>query len=153
MSHAPAHTPARAFSLVEAAISIVIVAVMLVAAINVAGSAGSARIYESERTQGAAIAQQLLAEITSQSWLDPDADETGEVSTWDDVTDYNGFTESPPADSDGNHISGYTGWTRAATVTTGFNGLSGLKVITVTVPGSNPPRWRSPTTARRPSAR
>jgi hypothetical protein len=63
-----------------------------------------------------------MAEILQQSYIDPtnpitlgpDLLETR--PTFNDVDDYNGYSESPPKNRDGTSVTGYTGWTRSTKV-------------------------------------
>jgi type II secretory pathway pseudopilin PulG len=64
------------------------------------------------------LARDLLEEILARSFDDPNGTESGEAgrSSWDDIFDYNGFTESPPTDPTGAAITGATGYTRTVRV-------------------------------------
>src|SRR5687768_7064818 len=55
--------PARGFSLVEAMVSAGIVGVMLVASVNLLGSAAKTRVTDNNRRTALALAQQLISEI------------------------------------------------------------------------------------------
>ena len=140
-----------AFTLVEACIAMAIVGVMLVAAMTVAGSSARARFAQQEMSRGQSLARQLLAEIVQNSYEQPGATtttlapESGETrATFNDIDDFNGWIESPPADASGTLIPGYSGWTRSVLVewvapTTSSDAFdasateTGLKRITVTV--------------------
>lgn len=133
--------------------SLVIVGIMLTAAMTVAGQAARTRQAQQEAQRGEGLARQLLTEIETKLYQQPNAvtlllgPELLETrATYNDVDDYNGWSESPPAYANGSAIPGFTGWTRAVKVewvTT--NGLlqpgtfstslteTGLKRITVTV--------------------
>jgi len=134
------------FTLVEASISVVIVAMMLTAALGTIGTSARLRLLQKQQFQGQALAKQLMDEILQLRYSDPTnpgfGPETGETrATYNDVDDYNGYTETPPKMKDGTALAGYTGWTRAVTVTwadltTPANNAttdSGLKRILVTV--------------------
>lgn len=144
----------RAFTLVEAVISIVITSVMLVAALRTVAAARSGQIWNSDRLRAIYLAQDLMAEITSKPYTDPGAtplfgpegaEIVGGRSTYDDVDDYNGLSESPPKDRSGTSIPGATSWTRAVTVIwvmpadlTQTSLIDrGAKLITVTVSRNN----------------
>ena len=114
-------------SLVETAISVVIVGGMLTAALNAAGAARVGTQLSGYHARGATLAQDLMAEILVQAYQDPDAasgnlgldasdSDLGNRSTFDDVDDYSGWTASPPQDKDGTVMSDLTGWKRNVTV-------------------------------------
>ncbi len=89
------------FTLVEVAVSVVIVGLLLATSLQVVGAAKIGQYQLTERARGNALAKALLAEITPLGYVEPDT-ETGETrSTWDDVDDYNGLSESPPTFKDG----------------------------------------------------
>jgi MSHA pilin protein MshD len=142
--------PRRAFTLIEAAVSCVIVGVMLSAALTTAGAARAREQKAIDRQKGVFLAQSLLAEILDKAYIDPGAApvfglESGEVgqprSVYNDVDDYSGLNESPPKYADGTAIPGYSRWSRSVTVqwVTAANLATvsatdtGLKKITVTV--------------------
>lgn len=128
----PQHPPAgpRAipgFSLVEATFSIVIVGVMMVAALQAAAAARTHAQRGADRGRAVLLALNLMAEILQQQYEDPAAArgsfgrETGESapgnrSLFDDVDDYDGWTESPPRDRLGSAIGDATNWQWSVTV-------------------------------------
>jgi MSHA pilin protein MshD len=142
----------RGFTIVEAALSTVVVGVMLVAALQTVGAARIAQCRNADRVRGAELASDLMAEITAQAYEDP-ALPTGSFglalskaaggtrSKFNDVDDYDGWTESPPQQKSGAVIPGFTGWTRAVRVrwvvpaNPSATSLTdtGAKLITVTV--------------------
>ena len=116
---------ARGFSLVEAVVAAGIVGLMLVASVNLVGGAVRARVSDNDHRTALMLAQQLMAEIQQQPYKDPGAaplfgPELGETgasrAAFDDVDDYNGFTEQPPRLKDGTLMPGYASWKRVATV-------------------------------------
>jgi MSHA pilin protein MshD len=115
----------RGMTLIEAVISIVIVATMLVAAVSSLGSFARARRSQFDRCAGGTLARGLMSEILQARYLEPGVDvwfgrDTGEAAdvrtAWDDVDDYNGLSECPPATKSGAAIAGAAGWTRKVTV-------------------------------------
>jgi MSHA pilin protein MshD len=142
--------PRRAFTLVEAAVSCIIVAVMLSAALATSGAARAREQKAIDRQRGLFLAQSLMAEILDEAYVDPGAlplfgPEAAEVgharSTFNDVDDYDGLNDSPPKDASGVAISGYSRWARTVAVhwvtpgnlnTTSLTETN-LKKITVTV--------------------
>ncbi len=115
----------RAFSMIEVTISVVIVGGMTVAALNTVGAAklGSQKI--TSRNSGTLLAQQLMAEILTQSYAEPveapvfgrESSESGSLRTdYDDVDDYDTWSASPPQYKDGTVIPDLDGWARKVTV-------------------------------------
>jgi Tfp pilus assembly protein PilV len=135
------------FSLVEVVMSSLIVGGMLLAALNTVTAAKKAEQDNLDRVKGAHLAQGLIAEILSLEYAEPDGGTTlgkdsGETvrNTFDDVDDYSGWTESPPANINGVTLVGMTGWSTSvvvnwATADTYAAGTSrsGAKKITVSV--------------------
>jgi type II secretory pathway pseudopilin PulG len=149
MMRRPAHSHA-AFTLVEAAVSMVIVGLMLAASLNAAGVARTRQQRNADRMSGLWLAQALMSEAMDKVYADPGAvplfgPEAGELqtkrSTLNDVDDYAGLSESPPRNADGSNMTGWTGWSRTVAVTyatsanlnTSSATDSGLKRIVVTV--------------------
>ena len=142
---------ARAFTLVEAVGSVLIVAVMFVAVMSTVGAARMSQYKMSGRSRGTALAQDLLAEILQVAYEDADSPggpigtEVSEgISTradFDDVDDYDGWYASPPQQRDGTVIPDLPDWSRQVVVawintsdtTIGVGAETGAKRITVTV--------------------
>ena len=141
------------FTLIEAVISSVIVATMLVAALNALGSATRAARIQADRCLGPNLARQLMAEIVQNCYREPDRrpafgvespESTRSRAAWDDVDDYDRWSASPPQAKDGGDLTHADGWTRSVRVryvepadpgrTTGTD--KGLKRITVTATSS-----------------
>lgn len=141
----------RGFTLVEAAIATALVGGLLAAALHVVGVLGATRRWQSDRVLAHHLALSLLHEIVAQPYGE-DADGAGlgpgsvEAAAgtrllFDDVDDYDGLSESPPATKAGVALGGYSGWTRSADVhfvrsnnPSQINGSeTGLKRITVVV--------------------
>jgi len=116
---------ASAFTLIEAIISTIIVAVMFVAALNTVGAARLTQYQASLVSRGRLLAEALLSEILRQAYRDPDGTpvfgrEANESSatraTWDDVDDYDQLSETPPVAQDGTVLTIATGWRRTTQV-------------------------------------
>jgi len=141
-----------ALTLVECVISIAIVGVMLVAALDTVGAARSTQRKTADRTRGTLLAQDLLSEILQQDYEDPSAGAgsfglepgeagSGDRSLFDDVDDYDGWSDSPPRQKDGAVLTGFSGWERSVAVRwvpPGNIGAvqpsdTGVKQVTVTV--------------------
>jgi type II secretory pathway pseudopilin PulG len=124
---AGARRPApRGFSLVEAVVAAGIVGLMLVASMNLVGGAVRTRVVDNDHRTALMLAQQLMAEIQQQPYKDesplgllfgPELGEsTADRAAFDDVDDYNGFTEAPPRLKDGTLLAGYGAWKRKVSV-------------------------------------
>lgn len=116
---------ARGFTLVEAVISMVIVAVMFVASLNTVGVSKVTQHKAVLVCRGRMFAESLLAEIQQKAYQEPGTTyvfgrETGELATsraaYDDVDDYQGWSESPPVAKDGAALPNSAEWTRTVTV-------------------------------------
>ena len=158
MSRPQRSNASPAFSLVEAVVSITIVSVMLVAALNSVGAARTGQYKIAERSRGLLLAQDLLAEILQHGYTDPEdgvnsftlrAAKVGNGSRilWLDVDDFDGWSASPPQRADGTEMSDLQEWERTVEVvwvdpwnlsqTAGEN--RGIKRITVTVTHNGKP--------------
>lgn len=138
------------FTLVEAAISIVLVGVLLVAALSTVGAAKLGERIRADRSEGQLLAQALMAEILNQAYEEPDdtpqfgrevSEGSGDRTAWDDVDDYDGWTKSPPRYKDSTSMPGLDDWRRSVSVqwvtpsdlTQVSASPTGVKRITVTV--------------------
>lgn len=152
---------AGGFTLVEAAISTVIVGVIMTASLACVARTATFRKIQNDQQTAQALAAQLMAEILEKSYLDPASSSlgslgpasaevaTGNRSLFDDVDDYDEWLESPPALADGTALSETTGWYRKVDVVfvdwsdlnTAVSTDVGLKRISVEVgrvqPGGN----------------
>ena len=119
----------RGLSLVEATISMVIVSVVIAGALRVHAAASTNALAATRALQGRSLARTLLDEIRQCRYEEPEADVTpafgleGEAtanrSTWDDVDDYHGFSESGGGNltgKTGTEIEGTAGWAWSASV-------------------------------------
>lgn len=148
--------PRRSFTLVEAVISIVLVGIMLVAAINTLGATAVSKRSIEQQMLGNALGQDLMAEILNEAYEEPDdapnfGRESGEGGgsrvNWDDVDDYAGWSKSPPKAKDDTPLSGFDAWTRSVEVVwvkpTDLNQVvgtkTGVKRISVTVSRNDGP--------------
>lgn len=141
---------ARAFTLVEATLSTIVVGVMLVAALNTVGAARLGEYKIAQRSRGLHLAQNLMAEILQRAYEDPNVPvvfgtESGEQTStrtdFDDVDDYHGWSMSPPQQKDGTTIPDLEDWERSVQVVwVASDSLSqtvgseqGAKRVTVTI--------------------
>lgn len=115
----PPRSPARrAFSLVEASISMLIVALMLGAGMAAMGISARDRLARAQARQGEALAARLLTEILQRRFEFPAGSGIGRAAgtptsdrtAWLDVDDYADLDESPPRDRLGRTLAGTTGW-------------------------------------------
>ncbi len=142
----------RALHMVEVAVSMVIVSVILLTAMNMVGAAGQSTRSMTDRGTGHLLAEQLMAEILTQAYEDPDEppgsfgkdgfeDATKDRSYFDDVDDYNRWSAMPPEYKDGTTVPGYPQWRRQVDVDWVLptdtrqiaGGDTGIKRIVVTV--------------------
>jgi len=138
----------RGVTLVEAAISAALIGVMLVATMNAVGGVFRTRLAARQHLHGEALARELMAEILQASYQDPqggtnfgpESGETGATrANFDDVDDYDGFSESALQDKTGNAVANCTGWSRQVSIArvepaaplTSVLSETGLKLITV----------------------
>jgi type II secretory pathway pseudopilin PulG len=114
-----------AFTIIEAVISTIIVAAMLVAALNTVGASRLTQHKASVANRGRLLAESLMAEILRRDYQDPykpvvfgpEADEsTTTRADFDDVDDYHNWSSSPPIAEDGTALANATGWRRSVTV-------------------------------------
>jgi type II secretory pathway pseudopilin PulG len=150
---------ARAFGLVEAVCSLLIVAVLLTAALTAVAASLKARQGASRQVRAKKLAEELLAEALTQRYREPGATgllgiDVGEIlstgrSGFDDVDDYHGWTESPPRTPAGLPMPGLDGWTRSvevswvdpADLTQPRSAETGVKRVTVRVSCNDRPLY------------
>ena len=117
----------RALHMVEVAVSMVIVSVILLTAMNMVGAAGQSTRSMTDRGTGHLLAEQLMAEILTQAYEDPEEpagsfgrdgfeDATKDRSYYDDVDDYDRWSSMPPEYKDGTTVFGYPQWKRQVDV-------------------------------------
>ena len=88
------------------------------------------------RKQALAVAESLLEEIQSHSFSDPDgAGPEASRQSYDDVSDYSGFSMTGIQDMEGNAISGLGSYNASVTVSSAaaWNGVPAASVKTITV--------------------
>ena len=145
------HFPGKAFTIVEAAVSALVVGGMLVAALTTVGRARLTTQSNAEAVRGQALAQELMADILRQHYEEPNRtprfgwegtnEGNGSRDYFDDVDDYYKWSAFPPQDKSGAALSGFDGWQRIVMVewvlptdvNTGCTVETGAKRITVTV--------------------
>lgn len=119
---------------------------MVAAALHCVGASAVAQVKISDHDLGVQLAAGLMAEIMQQAYQSPAAPgfgpESGKTTRaqFNDVDDYNGWTESPPQNRDGTVMPNLAGWARSVWVIraspnslnsdTGVEtGLKGIEVI------------------------
>ncbi|MFO0860269.1 MAG: hypothetical protein U0570_06920 [Phycisphaerales bacterium] len=124
MSH-PKHPTHHAVTLIECAGASIILGLMLVAGLRAAAGAGASQAASARALSGTLLAESLLNEVLAKSYeeapgtasLGLDAGELAtDKTTFDDVDDYNGWTESPPKAFDGSALPSMTNWSRSVAV-------------------------------------
>ncbi len=117
----PRRPSERGFSLIEAAFSIMIIAVMFAAVMQTVASARIVRYKTDGRSRGSTLAHDLMAEILQVAYEEPDgpgalgpdpAESGGDRAAFDDVDDYDDWTSTPPELKDGTPLSLPAGWSR-----------------------------------------
>ena len=142
------HARRGGFTLVEAAVSVAVMGGLVVASLYALGGEARGRSVQTAGSVADGLAANLLSEILQGKYVDPTSptfgpeagESNGTRSAFEDVDDYNGWTECPPQNKDGTTLTGYTGWRRSVVVayvapaTLAVSASdTGLKKITVTV--------------------
>lgn len=137
----------RGFTLVEVIFFIVVVSIAMVGILSVMNTTVKSSADPMVRKQTLAIAESLLEEILQKGFTDPDGTNTGETGrlNWDNVADYNGYTNAAIEDQQGNVRPGLTAYSIAPPVVVvpataadnvALNAAGALKVtVSVTGPG------------------
>lgn len=118
--------PRRAFTIVEAALSTIVIGVMLVAALNTVAASRASQARTAYRTRGVELVKSLMAEITVQAYEDnllplgnfglPLAKAGANRSKYTDVDDYDGLLDAPPRAKDGTALPDCADWSRSVRV-------------------------------------
>lgn len=150
MTHTQANIR-RGLSIVEVAVSSLLVGTVVVGSLSMMSASVRTQTAANDMITGPHLAEELLAEIMSMSYNDPEdgggsrGTDTGESSSiradFDDVDDYDNWSRDPVEDRLGNQLTQYAGWTRSVEVDWGnqLNGNvwalwnTGAKRIIVTV--------------------
>jgi MSHA pilin protein MshD len=137
-------------TMVEVVVSTMIVGVLMIAELNALGSAMSSSESAGNRAVALGLSDDLMAEILKAKYVDPGTSptfgpETGESGSsraaFNDVDDYNSWSEQPPQAKDGTAMTDRSDWRRRVTVervtasdpTTTTTTESGVKRIRVDV--------------------
>ncbi len=130
------------FTLVEAAISTVIVGIMIVAALETVGSSAQARRRSIAIREADDLLAFVQAEITGVYFDDPlgrggwgpESGESDSPRNFDDVDDYDGLSESQPTDRSGKAIDAFANWKYTVAVTPVLPTLGGMDRADATSP-------------------
>jgi MSHA pilin protein MshD len=117
----------RGLSLVEAVLAVALTAVLILMSLSSMGSIAKGRQVANQAYQGTMLAEQLMTEICQNAYSDPQGGttfgpETSDITNpatrnlFDDVDDYNNWSETPPRNKDGTTVANFTGWTRTVAV-------------------------------------
>ena len=146
----------RGFSLVEATVCTLLVAILFGAAVQAVGLSGTVQFKAADRARGRALAWALLGEVVQQKYsaaspspLNPfdlllgptAAARGGDRTAFDDVDDYSNYSDAPPVNRDGSAIPGADRYARRVSVANvnlldpsqAAAGDTGLKRVTVVV--------------------
>lgn len=114
------------FSLVEAMLSLVLASGALIAALNVVTASARAEAFARERMIGDTLVAEVMADVLATAFEQPgwvgsfgrNAAEVGVTSRagFNDVDDFDAWTESPPKDFDGAARTDLAGWTVSVSV-------------------------------------
>jgi len=141
-----------AFSYIEATVALVILGMGIATGMNLYGSYARGSLIETERAVAHALCTDLMEEILSKRFESGyygsgsfgRADWENVRADFDDVDDYDGWTEDPPLEASGDPLASgvYTGYKRQVLVwnvdeddlqTPGSDGDTAAKVVEVTV--------------------
>lgn len=136
----------RGFTLVEVIFFIVVVSLAMVGILSVMNTTVKSSADPMVRKQTLAIAESLLEEILQKGFTDPDGSNAGETGriNWDNVADYNGYSNTAIEDQQGNikpglaayRIAGVVAVPATAADNAALNAAGALKVtVSVNGPG------------------
>ena len=126
----------RGLSLIELIVFIVIVGVALVGVLSVLNWTAANSATPMVRKQVVAVAEGLMEEILAKDYANPSGGYSGaDRASFDDVGDYNGWSQTGVTAIDGSAITGLETYVVSVAVVAATVGGSPMKQITVTVVG------------------
>ncbi|MBS0192255.1 MAG: hypothetical protein U0573_06495 [Phycisphaerales bacterium] len=137
-------------TLIECAGAALILGLLITTGLRAAAQAGASQAISARSVTGTLLAESLMNDILLLPYADPaggtfigidSGESAANKSTFDDVDDFDQWTESPPTSSTGTTMAGFAGWTRSVRVyraslsnpDSNSGAESGLKRIEVTV--------------------
>ena len=115
----------NSFTIVEAVMAMLVVSILLVASMRATGAAARMQYKTAERINGRMLADGLMNDILPLAYEDPalpvmfgvESNESAASKiNWDDVDDFNGWSESPPQNRDGTVMPNLTSWRRTVAI-------------------------------------
>lgn len=139
----------RAITIIEVVISMLVVSTMLTAALYAVGASRLTLTRARNQVLAAQLADDLLGFIYKLPYQSPSGsllgielgNLLGDKTTYDDVDDFDGYSESPPTYANGQAMAGMSGWARVVKVdwvsyadpSTAVGAETGIKRIIVIV--------------------
>ena len=116
------HQPGKGFSLIELTVAIVVIALAAPPLTALIYNVMTQGTQTDKRTAASALAKGLMEEILSNPFEDPQlapgsfGTEEGTRADYDDIDDYDGLSQSPPADSLGSPLTQFSAFRSQALV-------------------------------------
>jgi len=112
-------------TIIEVVLAMVLLSMMLGAVLSAVELSARTQHSTADATYARSLAADLLEEVCGFAYADPAGaaefavggdENAADRSTFDDVDDFDGWSESPPIQSDGTPVPGSDGWTRIVNV-------------------------------------
>lgn len=148
-------TSSGGFTLVEVMLAVALMGIAMTAALSGVAYAARDRRITSEMRLGHTLAASLAREIMSQRFADPQGVTAIPVSTnrstFNNISDYAGYSQSPPKQRDGTAIAEATGWTRTVDIEPAYASNNSISPTQTASPTFN--LYRITVTAKSPSGK
>ncbi len=117
--------PVAGMTIIEVILAMVLLSMMLGGVLSAVELSARAQHSTADAIYARSLAADLLEEICGYPYNDPSGaaeysvggdEDPGDRSTFDDVDDFDGWSESPPIQADGTPVPGAHGWTRIVTI-------------------------------------